>query len=173
LSGVRRIDGTGVAFLIRRRKELQSSGRQLVLLAPSAPLRRTLVAMRLSDHFDIAHDLAEATRCAETLVASHVSRDGTTRALAWCGEIIAANCDSVWQLTTDHLHAFIAHRATLIIVDLTRLRFIDSSGAAVMLRLKNWARSLHVELLFAHAQPNVRNVLRLTRLDQLLLEGSQ
>ena len=42
-----------------------------------------------------------------------------------------------------------------------------------MLRLKKWAQPLHAELLFAHPQPNVRNVLRLTRLDQLLLEGSQ
>jgi hypothetical protein len=42
-----------------------------------------------------------------------------------------------------------------------------------MLRLKKWAQARHVEVLFAHAHPNVRNVLRLTRLDQLLLEGSQ
>jgi hypothetical protein len=42
-----------------------------------------------------------------------------------------------------------------------------------MLRLKKWAHSLPAEVLFANAQPNIRNVLRLTHLDQLLLEGSQ
>ena len=173
LSRVRRIDGTGVAFLIRCRKELQAARRQLVLLAPSAPMRRVLAAMRLSDHFVIANDIAEATRRAETLVTPTIRRDGTTRSLAWCGEIIAANSDDVWQMTVDHIRAFVAGHATLIIVDLARLRFIDSSGAAVMLRLKKWAQSLQVELMFAHAHPNVRNVLRLTRLDQLLLEGSQ
>jgi hypothetical protein len=29
------------------------------------------------------------------------------------------------------------------------------------------------EILFAHAQPDVLNVLRISRVDQLLLEGSQ
>ena len=173
LSRVRRVDATGVAFLIRCRKQLLARGRQLVLLAPSAPLRRIFAAMRLSDHFVIAHDAAEVLQRADTLVAPHVQRDGTTRSLAWCGEIIAANCDDVWRMSTDHILAFLGSQATLVIVDLSRLRFIDSSGAALMMRLKKWAQALQVEIIFAHPQPNVRNVLRLTRLDQLLLEGSQ
>jgi N-acetylglucosaminyldiphosphoundecaprenol N-acetyl-beta-D-mannosaminyltransferase len=173
LSRVRRVDSTGVAFLIRCRKELQSAGWQLVLLAPSTPLRRVLAILQLSDYFVIASDLTEATRCGESLVTSVTCRDGTTRSLAWCGELVAANCEDVWQMTTDHIRAFVGAHATLIIVDLNRLRFTDSSGAALMLRLKKWTRSLRAELLFAHAQPNVRNVLRLTQLDQFLLEGSQ
>ena len=76
-------------------------------------------------------------------------------------------------MTTDHVGTFVADGATLIIVDLARLRFIDSSGAALMLKLKKWAASLPVEVLFAKAHANVRNVLRLTHLDQLILEGSQ
>ena len=63
--------------------------------------------------------------------------------------------------------------ATRITIDLSRLRFIDSSGAALMLRAKKWARDRKIELLFARPQDNVRNVLRLTRLDQKLLEGGQ
>ena len=43
----------------------------------------------------------------------------------------------------------------------------------LMLRLKKWAQQFPTEMLFTHAQPNVRNVLQLTRLDQLLLEGGQ
>jgi N-acetylglucosaminyldiphosphoundecaprenol N-acetyl-beta-D-mannosaminyltransferase len=174
LSKVRRVDGTGVAFLIRWRKQLLARGRQLVLLAPSRVLRRTLAAMRLNDHFVIANDIEHAALHAETLIAqSSVQRDGTTRSLAWCGEIIAANVDDVWRMTTDHITAFAANRATLVIIDLGRLRFIDSSGAALMLRLKKWAQELQTEILFAHPQPNVRNVLQLTRIDQLLLEGGQ
>jgi N-acetylglucosaminyldiphosphoundecaprenol N-acetyl-beta-D-mannosaminyltransferase len=173
LSRVRRVDGTGVAFLIRCRKALRSRGRQLVLLDPSPPLRRILTALRLADHFVVTNNVADATQRVEAPVAPTIRRDGMTRSLAWCGEIIAANTDDVWQLTTDHIVTFIANHATLVIVDLTRLRFIDSSGAALMMRLKKWAQSLHVEIIFAHAQPNVRNVLRLTRLDQVLLEGAQ
>ena len=167
------MDGTGVAFLIRLRKELLNAGNQLVLLAPSASLRRVLKTMRLSDHFVVANDLAQAMRSAETIVASTVLQEGTTRSLAWCGEVIAANSEDVWQMTTDQIRAFIANETKLIIIDLARLRFIDSSGAALMLRLKRWAHSQSAEIIFANAQPNIRNVLRLSHLDQLLLEGSQ
>lgn len=173
LSRVRRVDGTGVAFLIRWRKELQAAGRRLVLLAPSVPLQRILASLRLSDHFLIAPDVGEATRYARLPATPTVHRDGATRSLAWSGEVIAANCEDVWQMTTDHLRAFIASQATLIIIDLSRLHFIDSSGAALMLRLKKWAGAMQTEVLFAKPQPNIRNVLRLTHLDQLLLEGSQ
>ncbi|MDO8544838.1 MAG: WecB/TagA/CpsF family glycosyltransferase [Opitutaceae bacterium] len=174
LSKLRRIDGTGVAFLVRWRKILQANGRQLVLLAPSSRLRRALSSLGLLDHFVVANDVADAAQQAEAIAAQpSVLRDGTTRSLAWCGEIIAANAEDVWRMTTDHVRAFVDAGATLVIIDLARLRFVDSSGAALMLRLKKWAQSLPAQVLFTHAQPNVRNVLRLTRLDQLLLEGAQ
>jgi N-acetylglucosaminyldiphosphoundecaprenol N-acetyl-beta-D-mannosaminyltransferase len=174
LSKIRRADGTGVAFLIRWRKQLHERGRQLVLLAPSPALRRTLMAMKLSDHFVVADDVAEAAQQAKSIAAEAiVQRDGTTRSLAWCGEIVATNVDDVWRMTSEHVLGFVASHATLIIIDLTRLRLIDSAGAALMLRLKKWAQPLHAEILFAHAQPNVRNVLRLTQIDQLVLEGGQ
>ena len=174
LSRVRRIDSTGVAFLVHWKKQLQAQRRHLILLAPSSAVRRTLATLQLADHFIVAANAAEATQQAEALgKQSTVQRNGTTRSLAWCGEIVASNADDVWRMTTDHVEAFIGAGVTLIIVDLSRLRFIDSSGAALMLRLKQWAQAKHAELLFAHPQPNIRNVLRLTRMDQLLLEGGQ
>lgn len=174
LSKVRRIDGTGVAYLVRWRKRLHERGRQLVLLAPSARLRRVLAALRLSDYFVVANDVAEAAQQAESVASQPpVMRDGTTRSLAWCGEIIAANAEDVWRMTTEHLRAFAAAGASLVVVDLSRLRFIDSTGAGLMLRLTKWAQQLPAQVMFTHAHPNVRNVLRLTRLDQLLLEGGQ
>lgn len=175
LSAVRQIDATGVAWLIRCRKHLAALGRQLVLHAPSTPARRALAALKLADHFLVARDVADALQQVAALSAHPpVQRDGTTRSLAWCGEIVAANVEDVWRMTTEHVLAFAANHATLVIIDLGRLRFIDSSGAALMLRLKKWAQSsLHAEILFAHPQPNVRNVLRLTRIDHRLLEGAQ
>jgi len=173
VSAVRAIDGSGIAFLARWRKQLQAQGRQLVLLAPSAHLRRVLADLKLADYFPTAEDAAEALRHTASAAQSPVLHDSAARSLAWCGEIIAANTEDVWHMTTEHVQAFAASRASLIIIDLTRLRFIDSAGAGLMLRLKKWAQQFPAEILFTHAQPNVRNVLRLTRLDQLLLEGAQ
>lgn len=173
-SKVRRIDGTGVAFLARWRKLLHARGRQLILLTPNARVRRVLQSLRLTDHFLIARDFAEAAQQAEAIAAQPaVLQDGKTRSLAWCGEIIAANAEDVWRMTTDHVRAFSGAGATLVFIDLSRLRFIDSSGAALMLRLTKWAQPLQVQVLFTRPQPNIRNVLRITRLDQLLLEGAQ
>jgi anti-anti-sigma factor len=170
---LRHVDATGLALLLRWRQLLLASGRQLVLLAPSPVLRHALATTRLSALFAFATDLADAARQAEKLGQSIVQRDGTTRSLAWCGEIIAANMDDVWRMTTDHILAFVANNATLVIVDLARLRFIDSAGASLMLRLKKWAQRVRVEIFFAHVQTDVRGVLRLTCIDQLLLEGGQ
>lgn len=171
---LRRVDGTGVAFLVHWRKALRAQGRELVLIAPPPPLRRALAALQLADHFTFARDFAEAMQHAEALASPRpVLQDGATRSLAWCGEIVAANAGDVWRTTVEHVQAFVANGATLVIIDLARLRFIDSSGAAIMVRLKKWAQSLRAEILFTHAQDNVRNVLRITRLDQLLLEGGQ
>jgi N-acetylglucosaminyldiphosphoundecaprenol N-acetyl-beta-D-mannosaminyltransferase len=174
LGKIERVDSTGVAYLVRWRRELQARGHQLVLLAPARPLRDALATLRLNDYFPVADDAAEALRLVESTHAqSPVLHDSTARTLAWCGEIIAANVDDVWQLTTDHVRTFVAQRTHLVIIDLSRLRFIDSAGAGLMLRIKKWAQQLPAEVIFTHAQPNVRNVLRLTRLDQLLLEGAQ
>lgn len=174
LSRVRHIDGTGVAFLVQWRKELLGHRHHLVLLAPSDAVRRALSALRLTDHFLIVDDAAQAAQRAEMLATQPpVQRGGALRSLAWCGEIIAANVEDVWRMTTDHVRAFATGGATLVVIDLSRLRFIDSSGAALMLRLTKWAQEQRAQILFTHAQDNVRNVLRLTRLDQLLLEGGQ
>ena len=42
------LDSTGVGFLIRLQKKLRTSGNYLILLAPSAPVKRTLEIMRLA-----------------------------------------------------------------------------------------------------------------------------
>lgn len=101
------------------------------------------------------------------------SANSITRSMAWCGDIVAANTEDVWRVTTEHIQSFAGHAATLVIVDLTQLRALDLSGANLMVRLKKWARGVQVEILFTHPSPPVRNVLQSIQVDQLLLEGGQ
>lgn len=174
LSRLRSLDGTGVALLLRWRKRHRARHRHLILLDPSPAVRRSLERMGLTECFLTASDAMAASRQADELARQPmVERHSTTRSLAWCGEITAANAEDVWRMTSGHIEAFSAHHAELVIIDLSRVRFIDSAGAALMLRLKKWAGDRPVQILFTAPQPNVRNVLRLTRLDQLLLEGGQ
>ncbi|MEO5961010.1 MAG: STAS domain-containing protein, partial [Opitutaceae bacterium] len=174
LAAVRSIDATGIALLVRWKKALQQKGGRLVLLAPGASVRLILRTLRLDDYFSVAEHAPDSTQQPASDDAEPVVlENGATRSLAWRGEIVAANVEDVWEVTTRHVKTFVDRRATLVIVDLGGLRFIDSSGASLMLRLKKWAQQFPAEILFTHAQPNVRNVLRLTRLDQVLLEGAQ
>jgi anti-anti-sigma factor len=102
-----------------------------------------------------------------------ITPEGVTRSLAWCGEIITANVDEVMRMTSEHVVKFVSGNATLVIIDMRRLRFIDSSGAEMMVRLKKQGCFLRAEILFTNPTPSVKNVLTLCGVDQFLLAGGQ
>jgi N-acetylglucosaminyldiphosphoundecaprenol N-acetyl-beta-D-mannosaminyltransferase len=60
LAEVKSMDSTGVAVLVNLKKQLRLSGRQLILLSPSAAVRRALKALRLEAFFEVAADALEA-----------------------------------------------------------------------------------------------------------------
>lgn len=60
--------------------------------------------------------------------------------------------------------AVVAARESDIIVDLTGLEFIDSSGLAALVRVRKHARQAGGDLLLAAPQQQVLRVLALTRL---------
>jgi anti-anti-sigma factor len=88
--------------------------------------------------------------------------------LAWQGEITAANAGEVWKRTRDLLA--VQGKPSPVAIDLSRARFIDSSGLTTMVRLQQWAWRQGTKIVFTGAQPAVRDVLRMAKLDQLLLE---
>ena len=170
------IDSTGVGFLIRVQKKIRATGRQLVLLAPSAAVRRALSLMRLQDLFASALDFDSAQRLIEARAleqTSSVAGDpgALSKSLAWQGEITAANAVEVWQLTEAGLNTAAASSQRLAI-DLSRVRFLDSTGLGLMIRAKKLSKRLGVQLQFTAAQPAVRNVLQLARLEAFLLGES-
>ena len=171
VSRVKHIDATGVAFLARHRAACRRANRRLVLIAPSTAVHRALADSQILEFFETAATAAEARQRAPRPPAGAVA--GVMRSLAWCGEIIAANVDDVWQMTSDYLSNFTRAGATLVVIDLARLRLVDNAGAALMVRVKQCARRLRTEVLFAHPQPQVQQRLQLASLDFLLLEGAQ
>lgn len=54
LAAVQFIDSTGVAFLLKLRRQLHESGHQLTLLAPSQAVQSAFADMQLTDYFTIA-----------------------------------------------------------------------------------------------------------------------
>ena len=171
LSLVRAIDSTGVALLGRWRQRLHALGFKLILISPSEEVKRVLAHLQFHDHFATAGNWAEAQgliKAAQTKVRP-VSLGGSPRPLAWRGEVTAENTDEVWKLTTDLIRSLGARGVTLLI-DLSEVRFIDSSGVGLMLRITSWARQQETEVRFVNPNSDVLNVLKLTRLDHLLLQ---
>jgi anti-anti-sigma factor len=163
------LDSTGAAVLARWRKRLRAQGKRLVLLDPSPEVRSTLELMRWTGHFQIAAQSAESQAHAEASEtgASVIPPFPGGHTLAWQGEVTAANARAVWHLTLRHLASAGPPPRQTFIIDLSRLRFIDSAGAKLMGRLRAWARRRKRDLRFLGLQPDVRTVLRLAKLGDL------
>ena len=177
LSATTMVDSTGIGFLIRLRRAIRVSGRELVLLAPGPRLRRALALLRLDTFFSVAPDLAVA----KALLGGRSSEEPSgfnscTRApgsLAWLGEITAANAGSARQRIETQIAAAAAPGGTLTI-DISGLHYIDLSGLEIIRRAQQMAHRLGARLVFTSPQPAVRNVARLAGLEgSLLVEPDQ
>ncbi|MEY4386801.1 MAG: hypothetical protein RLY20_2084 [Verrucomicrobiota bacterium] len=171
-SGVESLDSTGVGMLIGLQKRIRATGRQMVLLAPSDQLTQALQLMRLTNFFDAAPNMESAQslitlRTQERAGAVSPSDDAPNSPLLWQGEITAANAEAVWELTQIHLLKQPGRRE--LTVDMKAVRFLDTAGAGIMLRTRKFAHHQGIKLKFINVQPEVLNVLRVTRLEEFLL----
>jgi N-acetylglucosaminyldiphosphoundecaprenol N-acetyl-beta-D-mannosaminyltransferase len=171
MAAVSSIDSTGMGYLIGLRKKLQGTGRELVLLAPSEPVRRALKLMRINEFFFSAPDLATAqyllqVRAREQSAAVTLRTAAAVTPLVWHGEITAANAEQVWENTRAYLETARTDRKYAL--DLSELRFIDSSGLGVLVRAKKLTHRQDAKLVLLGLQPAVRNVVRIARLESFL-----
>jgi anti-anti-sigma factor len=171
MAGVESLDSSGIGLLISLQKRLQHAGRQLLLLAPTELVRQTLKRTRLNDFLMTARDETTAWQRinARNDAASTPTLNQFTHTLEWQGEVTAANAETVWNATSTEIRSRIPPPARFRI-DLARLRFIDSTGLGVMIRARKFAREQGTRIVFTHAQANVRNVLRLSKMEAILLE---
>jgi anti-anti-sigma factor len=174
MSHVQFIDSTGVGLLIRLQKKVRADGRQLVLLAPTAKVQRALELMRLQNFFDTAPDLPSAqalivARVREQTGAVQLRTSAAVNPLLWQGEITAANAQEVWQRSETHITA---RRGRDLIIDMSGVRFMDSTGLGMMIRARKLAEREQVKLEFTHLQPAVQNVVQLARLEAFLLSAN-
>ena len=165
------IDSAAVGLLIQLQKRLQAEGFSLVLLQPSAVVARALRLMRQTNFFRIATDIAEARELIRARERTpSVVPPNSVGPLVWQGEITAHNAAEVWENTEAHIVARSLREGTLTI-DLSGVRFLDSTGAGLMARAKRQALQLGANLHFTHPSEDVLNVVRLARLQNFLFGG--
>ncbi|HYG35496.1 MAG TPA: WecB/TagA/CpsF family glycosyltransferase [Clostridia bacterium] len=170
---VKFIDSTGVGSLIRLQKRLRALGREMILLAPSSPVRRALGLMRLDDFLLSVPDLNTAIQ----LLHTRFGEQGNTlklptlapnAPLSWHGEVTAANAEEIWEHTRRYLTALPASQEGII--NMAAVKFIDSSGLGLMVRARKLAQQEQKTLRFTELRPAVKNVIRIARLEEFLLK---
>jgi N-acetylglucosaminyldiphosphoundecaprenol N-acetyl-beta-D-mannosaminyltransferase len=161
VSEINAVDSTGLALLLEWRRQLRAHDARLVLLQPSRTLRDALNAARLTDAFIVARSEVEAEQwIAGVQDEPPVSCDTEAGLLRWHGDIHVGNSRAVWRLTLQHLFA-LGVRRPAVVIDLADVRFIDSTAAGLMRRLKEAAREqFGYEAIFIGARREVQNVLQ-------------
>ena len=174
LSRVGFIDSTGTGLLVRLNKQVQANTCLLVLAAPSKAVERALKLMRLEEFFSIVPNLTAAReliqeRSRELHVVATLNLDGPDEPLAWQGDITSVTEERVWAMTEASLdHA--AGRDEVMNINLADVRFMDTAGVRLMVRVHREAQQRGISLRFTQPSPTVQNVLQILRLEQYLLK---
>jgi N-acetylglucosaminyldiphosphoundecaprenol N-acetyl-beta-D-mannosaminyltransferase len=163
------IDSAAMGLLIRLQKRLKNAGFRLVLLAPSKAVRRALRLMRQTNLFLIASDAAEAREMIhiaeqEEPVVPPCLAAGPLR---WKGDITAHNADQVWECTEADIISR-SLRQERLNIDLSSVRFLDSTAVALMARAKREVLQFGASLQFTNPPDDVRNVVRQAGLENFL-----
>src|SRR5204863_9658168 len=90
-----------------------------------------------------------------------------TLMLAWHGEITAANAEVVWEQTRERLSDSLAFEEWVL--ELEDVPFIDSTGLGIMVQAQQFAKQDEKVLIFKGLKPAIRNVIRIAKLEQFLL----
>jgi len=135
----------------------------------SKAVRSALKTMRLEEFFDVAGDALEAREIIEARSKEQwACRVGySTGPVAWSGEITKNNAEFVWQSTQEAIQRIQMSKRSWDI-DLADVRFMDSTGVKLLVRVAKSARSDGFRARFSAASAPVRNALRHSKLEHLL-----
>ena len=170
LSGTTFVDSTGLGQLIRLRKRARELDHQFSLIAPRPPVISALRMMQLDEFFDIQSSISGARILMESIARSPAVTSDVQAAelqIRWAGEVTVRNIVELGAHTESELAQ--TSPGMTVVIDLSRVTFVDSSGIGLMLRFKKTLERRDIELKFVNPAAAVRNVLRHTRLERHLL----
>ena len=163
-------DSTGVGTLIRLRRRARERGWQFFLIAPRPTVEAALKLMKLDEFFTIQASLASARMVmAGAAGAPQVTSDVQEAELQirWTGEVTAQNAIELGAETESELAQ--ATPGMTVVIDLSRVNFVDSTGIGLMVRFKKNLKRRDLNLKFVNVVASVRNVMRQTQLEEFLL----
>jgi len=170
LSQTTMADSSGMGLLIQLTKIAREYGNGFALVQPRPKVLAAMELMKLTAFFTLETDFDAARQRIlddHPRAASAMRREERRLALSWQGEVTAATVSGLAPQTDFDLAAAVA--GDQVTLDLGQVKFIDSTGLGLMLRLKKQAWQRDVTLVFTNPTDTVRRVLRLARLEEYLL----
>ena len=177
LSATKFIDSTGIGLLVRLQKTQRAMNRALVLVAPTPAVQQALSLMRLTELLPTADTIAAAqamvtARLVERTLPVSADLAGGRETLHWHGELTAANAAAVWEMSEAHLRQW-EGRVPEVTIDISDLRFLDSTGVSVMVRARKFGQRHGLKIQFTTPTEVVRQVVKLLRLEEFLFGPRQ
>lgn len=176
LSEVSIIDSTGLGWLMHVQSIARRRGKRLVCAGATKELAGLLDTMRVRESLCMTPDLASAfallhspSPAPDASVQSAPDPEGLR--LQWTGHVSAENAKQVWTCSESQLRDGLPAGKTLVL-DLAALRYLDSSGALVLMRLNAWCLEHRGRLRMINIHPDVRTTLVKGGRADLLKAGS-
>ena len=163
-------DSTGIGVLIRLRRRARELGYQFILVAARPAIEAALKLMKLDEFFTMQASLAGARMLMESAARAPVVTSGVQEKelqIRWTGEVTALNAVELGVYTESELSQI--SPGMNVVIDLSRVTFVDSTGIGLMLRFKKNLLRSGLNLKFANATGPVLNAIRHTRLEEYLL----
>jgi exopolysaccharide biosynthesis WecB/TagA/CpsF family protein/anti-anti-sigma factor len=163
-------DSTGVGALIRLRKRARELSHQFFLISPRPPVAAALKLMKLDEFFNIQTGLNGAYILMENAAGAPAVISGvqqTELQIRWVGEVTALNATELGMHTESELSQ--ASPGMTVVIDLSRVSFVDSTGIGLMVRFKKNLQRRGMILKFINPSVTVRNVLQYAQLEEFLL----
>ncbi len=167
LSQVTFMDSTGLGTLLSAFRTAVRRGGGLALVRPAPAVQRLLAAVKLDRLIAVVDDPADAPRALGLARPPPLPAGPAELVLPLQGDLTASGVPGNLRWLEERWAA--ASEARRLVLDLSGVRFLDSSGLGLLLRARNFARSREGgSLVLRGAGENVRNVLRLARVEPLL-----
>jgi N-acetylglucosaminyldiphosphoundecaprenol N-acetyl-beta-D-mannosaminyltransferase len=164
------VDSTGVGALIRLRRRSRELGWHFFLVGLRPPVEAALKLMKLNEFFMIQPAVAGARSVMESMACMTQVTSGVRDAelqIRWTGEVTALNAIELGAYTESELSQISS--GMTVVIDLSRVTFVDSSGIGLMVRFKRNLKRRDINLKFGNATAAVRTVVRQTQLEEFLL----
>ncbi len=165
------IDSTGIGFIVGEWRRRNRDGKKLRLVGVRPPVVRFFKLNRL---WDIFHEIAEES-IDDALASCKTGEEanGFPYRRRENGEYVlfefsgSLNADRVRRVDTASFHRDFKEKNAIF--DLTRLKFVDSTGLALFVKALKHQRQKNKALILCGMQDSVRQLFRITRLENLYM----